>query len=133
MPFEFPEVVDSMEDVPEEFKAGYAAGSGDTADKFIITGLAKNMAATIGSLNKTLSGTRSDKKKATDEAATGRLFSKSLSDLTSELGIEIVDEDLVASLKGHLGRSLKRLRTEKSLASTWKKSRQTRTRWWKSG
>lgn len=102
MPFEFPGVVESMEEVPEEYKAGYAGGTGENAEKFVITGIAKTMGASILSLNKTLDGTRADKKTATDESAGRRVALKSFETLAGELGIEVLEGNVLDGFKNHL-------------------------------
>jgi hypothetical protein len=100
MVFEFPDKVDSIETVPEEYRAAYVdAGEGEG---FTIQDSFKPFVSAIGSLNKTLSGTRSDKKKATDEAGAMRILHKNMGEFVSELGVEVTEEDLLGALKGYV-------------------------------
>jgi hypothetical protein len=102
MPFEFQKVVESLEEVPEEYRGVYGEGSGDNADKYVLNPVVAPLADAIGSLNKTLAGTRADKKKATDEAAGKRVALKSFEELAQEQGITYDPEDLLGGFKNHL-------------------------------
>lgn len=101
MPFEFQEVVESLEEVPEEYRGVYGAGAGDNAEKYVLNPIVKPMASAIGSLNKTLAGTRSDKKTATDESAKRRVALKAFEELAGELGIPFDADDLLGGFKNH--------------------------------
>ncbi len=84
--------------VPEKYRGLYAAGEGDSADKFVLIPAAAGIVADLLGNQETLLGVRNDKKKVTDENAERRLATKAIEEFAVSVGLEAGDDGMLAAL-----------------------------------
>lgn len=96
----FNEVVDTLDSVPEEYRAAYAASADG---KFALKEEFKPFAKAITGLNTTLETTSTHLKNSNKEAADRRVILKSFEDLLSASGVSVEDgKSQTDALKAHL-------------------------------
>jgi hypothetical protein len=105
MPYDFKKnaVVETLEEVPAEYRGLYEEGTGDNDGKFAISAAARQIVADYVGTTEGLGKARADKKAASDESAARRLALKEFEGIAEEFGIEFSeDTPLHAAMKSSI-------------------------------
>ncbi|MHA2067540.1 MAG: hypothetical protein ACXABY_24515 [Candidatus Thorarchaeota archaeon] len=97
--FDFAETVETMDTVPEKYHGLYSEGD---EGKFVLSDAAKGLVGDYLGVSKSLTSSRADKKKASDEAAQRRVAVKAFEELAESLGLEPGDDGYAPALKNYL-------------------------------